>query len=154
MNKANEKNKKICTKCKRLKDESEFYSLHKGKHKFSECKTCFKKRTNDNRKNKIEQYKKQKREYVAKDPQRWKEYSLGYQKENSLRITKIALIRNYYSVKIKKNFGLSLNRSCYYHKSLNEIVKVCLNLKNIFHDYKLENKEKILLLLKEKYDFT
>jgi len=43
--------KKICTKCKQEKDlEGSFYKIHKGKHYLSECKECFKERTENDRK--------------------------------------------------------------------------------------------------------
>jgi hypothetical protein len=69
--------KKVCTKCKSLKSESEFYTLSSG-YKMSECKECIKVRVEIYRKKNKEKNYETKRRYMKKRKKFFKKYANEY----------------------------------------------------------------------------
>jgi hypothetical protein len=133
------KKDKVCTKCKKLKPRNEFYPLRN--YVTSECKECMKERAELFRKNNIELYRKSKKVYRDKDPERWNNYARDYQKEHAERICLAIKIR-WHLKKIKTLYGIDLGKFSVrnktdkelqkYHKYLKEFKggKTCCNTLN------------------------
>jgi hypothetical protein len=129
---------KVCTQCKQLKPINAFYKAHNKKYYFSECKFCFKERTNENRKAKIEQYKLSKRTYVSLDPQRWAKYAKDYQKEHAERICLAIKIR-FLLKRLNDVYNINVGKFSIRKKTNKELKKYHLYIKSFLKSQKTKN---------------
>jgi hypothetical protein len=127
---------KQCTKCKEIKSIDEFYTIHHRKYLMSECKECFKKRTDDYRKDHLEEARINKRRYVSKDPKRWSEYTSSWQKEHA-ELMRVRSKTWEFKKKLKDEFSIDLNLDTK-KKTIQQIEEIHAELKKRYQLEKLK----------------
>jgi NAD-dependent SIR2 family protein deacetylase len=122
--------KKRCTQCKRLKVLDEFYLIHHGKHRMSECKKCYNKRIKQYKADNSEEIKKRKHASYIKDPKRWSENVKRWQTEHAELMCVRAKIF-YFKKKLRDEFSIIVNLITR-KRTLEQLNKTHMQLKKMY----------------------